>query len=68
MAGSSPVVRPPVTLPERAAWLQKQVLTHVRPYHLAVVAVVGLITTVIAVLIGVLILIATNFNILALIE
>jgi hypothetical protein len=68
MAGSSPVVRPPVTLPERVAWLQKQLVTHVRPYHLTVVAAVGLITVVFAVLIGVLVLIATNFNILALLE
>ena len=68
MAGSSPVVRAPVTFPERIAWLQKQVVTHVRPYHLAVGAAIGLITVVLVALVGVLVLIATNFNLLGLIE
>jgi hypothetical protein len=68
MAGSSPVVRPPISFPERVAWLQKTVTTHVRPYHLAMGAVIGLISAVFGALVVVLVLIATNFNILALIE
>lgn len=38
------------------------------PYYFAVAAVLGLITVVFAVVVGVLILMVTNFNILGLIE
>jgi hypothetical protein len=38
------------------------------PYYLAVIAVLGGITVLFAVVVGVLVLIVTNFNILSLIE
>jgi hypothetical protein len=65
---STPEVTQPVTFPAKLAWLQRQVQTHIRPYHLVFGAAVGLITLVFLVLTAVLILIATNFNLLGAIE
>lgn len=65
---SNPVVTPPVTFPERLAWLQRNIQTRVRPYHLAMGAAVGLITVVFVALIAALFLISTNFNILGWME
>jgi hypothetical protein len=64
MSTSAPKVTPPVTFPARFAWLQQRIQTHVKPYHFAVASAVGLITTLFVVVIAVLILIATNFNVL----
>ena len=41
---------------------------HATPYHLAVAAVLGGITAVFAVVIGLLLIVALNFNVLSLIE
>ncbi len=68
MSTSSPVVTAPVTFPARLAWLQQRIQTHVRPYHLAVGAVVGLVTAIFAAVIVVVVLIVTNFNVLGWIE
>ncbi len=65
---SSPEVTPPVTFPARLAWLQRNVRTHVRPYHFAVGGLVGLITAIFAAVLVLMILVATNFNILSWIE
>jgi hypothetical protein len=68
MSTSAPEVTAPVTFPEKFAWLQRRIQTHVRPYHLAVGAVVGLVTAIFAVVIVLMILVATNFNVLGWIE
>ena len=68
MSTSAPVIKPPASFPEHLAWLQHTVRTHVRPYHVAIGAAVGIITVVFLVVIGVLVLISTNFNLLGAIE
>jgi hypothetical protein len=68
MSSSSPQVTAPVTFPARIAWLQNTIKARVRPYHLVMGVAVGLITTVFAVVVAVLILIATNFNVLGWVE
>ena len=68
MSTSAPEVTAPVTFPEKLVWLQRRIQTHVRPYHLAMGAVVGLITVVFLVVIVLMILVATNFNVLGWIE
>jgi hypothetical protein len=68
MASSAPTIKSPATFPAPLAWLQQRVRLHVRPYHLAIGAVVGLVTGIFAALIVVLLLISTNFNILAWME
>jgi hypothetical protein len=64
MSTSAPEVTQPVTFPEKFAWLQRQIQTRIRPYHLVVGAVVGLITGIFTVVIVLMILVATNFNVL----
>jgi len=68
MATSAPEVTKPVTFPARLAWLQRQVQIHVRPYHLAIGAVIGLVSTGFVVLVLVMVLIVTNFNVLGWME
>ena len=68
MATSAPIVMKHTRFPARLAWLQERVRTHVRPYHLAIGAAVALISLIFAVVIGVMVLIATNFNLLGWIE
>jgi hypothetical protein len=68
MSSSAPQTVQPVTFPDRLAWLQHNIKARVKPYHLAVGAIVGLITAIFGGLIIVLILIATNFNILGWME
>ena len=55
---------PPLT----PVWLQNALRQHLPPYRLAVAALAGLVTVVFLVLVGVLLLIATNFNLLGAIE
>jgi hypothetical protein len=68
MSTSAPEVIQPVTFPARLIWLQHQMRHHIRPYHVAVAAVLGLITAVFVALILVIALVATNFNLLGWIE
>jgi hypothetical protein len=68
MSTSYPQVTPPVTFPARLAWLQHNIKSRVRPYHFAIGAVVGLITAIFAVVLVLMVLTATNFNILAWME
>ena len=68
MSSTAPQTVPPVTFPERLSWLQHNIKARVRPYHLVVGAVVGFISAIFGGLILVLILIATNFNILGWME
>jgi hypothetical protein len=55
----------PIPWPKRLLARAKEAAT---PYHLTLLAVIGLISVVFAVVIGVLLLISTNFNILAWME
>ena len=50
------------------AWLKKHGKAYLTPYYLTIVAVLGLATVAFVALIVVVVLIATNFNVLALIE
>jgi hypothetical protein len=68
MSTSSPEVTSPVTFPARLAWLQHTIKARVKPYHLVMGAVIGLATVGFVVVIAVVILIATNFNVLGSIE
>ena len=68
MSSSAPETVPPVTFPARLAWLQHNIKARIKPYHLAIGAIVGLISAVFGGLIVVLLLIAMNFNVLAWIE
>jgi hypothetical protein len=68
MSTSAPAVTPPVTFPARLAWLQHQVVHRVRPYHVVVAALLGLVTVVFAALVLVIVIVATNFNVLGWIE
>ena len=68
MSTSAPEVVQPVTFPARLAWLQHQMRHRIRPYHVVVAAIVGLITTVFAVITLVIIIVATNFNVLGWVE
>jgi hypothetical protein len=68
MSTSAPEVIQPVTFPARLAWLQHQMRHRIRPYHVVVAAIIGLITTVFAVAILVIIIVATNFNVLGWVE
>jgi hypothetical protein len=68
MSSSAPETVPPVTFPARLAWLQHTIRARIKPYHLVVGGVVGLISAVFGGLIAALILIAMNFNILAWME
>jgi hypothetical protein len=68
MSDSPPQVTQPVTFPDRLAWLQHRIQARIRPYHLAIGALVGLITAVFGTVIIVLLLIATNFNVLGWME
>ena len=68
MSSSAPQTVPPVTFPARLAWLQHNIKARVRPYHLAIAALVGLISAVFGGLIVVLVLIAMNFNLLGWME
>ncbi len=68
MSTSSPEVTAPVSFPARIAWLQRNIQARVRPYHLVMGVAVGLITAVFAALVAVLLLVATNFNVLGLVE
>jgi hypothetical protein len=68
MSTSAPEIIQPVTFPARLAWLQHQMRHRIRPYHVVVAAIVGLITTVFAVITLVIIIVATNFNVLGWVE
>jgi hypothetical protein len=68
MSTSAPEIKPPVTFPASLAWLQHNIRARIRPYHLAMAAVLGLITVVFTVVIVLMILVATNFNVLGAIE
>ncbi len=68
MSTSAPEVIQPVTFPARLVWLQHQMRHRIRPYHVAVAAVIGLITVVFAAAVVVIVLIATNFNLLGWME
>jgi hypothetical protein len=68
MSSSAPEVTPPVTFPARLAWLQARIPYRLRPYHVVIGAVVGLITALFAVATLVIIIVATNFNVLGWIE
>jgi hypothetical protein len=65
MSTSSPEVTSPVTFPARLAWLQHTIKARVKPYHLVMGAVIGLATVGFLAVIAVMILVATNFNVLA---
>jgi uncharacterized membrane protein len=67
MATSTPTGAPK-TLAEFAANARKSAEPYLVPYYLTVVAVIGALTTVFVLLTVVIILVATNFNVLALIE
>jgi hypothetical protein len=43
MSTSAPEVTQPVTFPARFAWLQHRIRHHVRPYHVVIAALAGLI-------------------------
>jgi hypothetical protein len=64
MSTSSPEVTSPVTFPARFAWLQHTIKARVKPYHLVMAAALGLATVGFVVVIAVMILVATNFNVL----
>ncbi len=68
MSTSAPEVTQPVTFPAGLAWLQHQLRHRVRPYHLVVAASLGLATVVFAALVLVIVIVATNFNVLGWIE
>ena len=68
MSTSAPQVTPPATFPARLAWLQHNIQARVRPYHLVVGATLGLVTGLFAAAILIMILVATNFNLLGWIE
>jgi hypothetical protein len=68
MSTSAPEVIQPVTFPARLAWLQHQMRHRIRPYHVVVAALLGLVTTVFIVAVLVIVLIATNFNVLGWVE
>jgi cobalamin biosynthesis protein CobD/CbiB len=68
MATSAPLVTPPAKFPARLAWLQREIQHRVRPYHVAVGAILGLITAVFTVIIVLMLLTATNFNLLGWME
>jgi hypothetical protein len=68
MATSAPEVTPPAVFPPGWAWLQSRIPYRVRPYHLVVGAVAGLITTLFLVVVVLIVLVATNFNVLGWIE
>ena len=68
MSSSAPEVTAPVTFPERFAWLQHTIKTRIKPYHFAVATIVALITGGFLTVIAVVVLIATNFNVLGWME
>ena len=68
MSSSAPELIQPVTFPARLAWLQHRMRHHIRPYHVVVAAILGLITTVFVVAVLVIVIIATNFNVLGWVE
>jgi hypothetical protein len=68
MSTSAPEVTPPVSFPSRFAWLQERIPYRPRPYHVVIAAIAGLITVVFLVIVALLILVATNFNVLGWIE
>jgi uncharacterized membrane protein len=68
MSTSAPEVIQPVTFPARLAWLQHQMRHHIRPYHVVVAGIAGLITAVFAVIVLVIVIVATNFNVLGWVE
>jgi uncharacterized metal-binding protein len=65
---SSPEVTAPVTFPARFAWLQREIRHRVRPYHVIIGALIGLITAVFGVIILLILIVATNFNPLGWVE
>ncbi len=66
---SEPTFISPASAPfPSSAWLKKHGKAYLTPYYLTIGAVLGAATTGFVALIVVVILIATNFNILALIE
>jgi hypothetical protein len=68
MSTSAPEVIQPVKFPAPLAWLQHQMRHRIRPYHVVVAALLGLVTTVFIVAVLVIVLIATNFNVLGWVE
>jgi hypothetical protein len=68
MSTSAPEVTPPVTFPARLAWLQHQVQHRIRPYHVVVAALLGLVTAVFAAVVLVIVIVATNFSVIGWIE
>ena len=68
MSTSAPEVVQPVTFPARLAWLQHRMRHHIRPYHVVVASVLGLITAVFVGIVLVIVIIATNFNVLGWVE
>lgn len=68
MSTSAPEIIQPVTFPARLAWLQHRMRHRIRPYHVVVAAIVGLITAVFAVITLVIIIVAANFNVLGWVE
>jgi hypothetical protein len=68
MSTSAPEVVQPVTFPARLAWLQHQMRHRIRPYHVVIVAALGLVTAVFTAIVLVIVIVATNFNVLGWIE
>ncbi len=68
MPTSAPLVTPPAKFPAGLAWLQREIQHRVRPYHLVIGAILGLITAVFTGIIILMLLTATNFNLLGWME
>jgi hypothetical protein len=68
MSTSAPEVTQPVTFPAGLAWLQHQMRHRIRPYHVVVAALLGLVTVVFAVVVLVIVIVASNFNVLGWVE
>jgi hypothetical protein len=68
MPNTAPIVTPPAKFPARLAWLQREIQHRVRPYHVVIGGIIGLITAVFTGVVLIMLLTATNFNLLGWME
>ncbi len=68
MATPTRKAAPPKTFAQLVAGARERAKPYLVPYYLTIAAVLGAITTVFVVITVVLIIVATNFNVLGLIE